>query len=403
MSDPKRGTQFHHLKFRRFVSADEARRKGRKGGGRFAEFDCTLKGKGCKRRIIVRFRPVETGVQKSCGCLKHKQRSPRFKDETGKVYGNWKVLRLDVKKSRRTHIGYWRCRCLACRKTVRSVAGTSLRNGTSTGCGCERLGKMVKARVPDLVGKLFGRGVVLDRQQIGDGDRPGRWRLRCFGSLAELLEAEDLRHCHGDEAALGMLAASLKERGAEQGLEDCGQIYFAPTGHLNSGHTQSCGCWASDATAERNRGRGKLQIGAQQGHLTLVGRNGNDLVVECSNHDQPKRKTISRASWKGGTESCGCKKAEALAKLAAGPGLFKRKQKTVAFIPTAFQRRILDALTNKALTADNLQRRTQTDRKDLYNRGLNPLRDAGLVLNNRRVGGYYRPDLPPDNLSEFSV
>jgi hypothetical protein len=71
------------------------------------------------------------------------------------------------------------------------------------------------------------------------------------------------------------------------------------------------------------------------------------------------------------------------------------------FIPSAFQRRILDALKGKALTADKLQAELGCHREDLYARGLRELKAMGLVLNNRRAGGYYRPDFPPPEIAAF--
>ena len=62
---------------------------------------------------------------------------------------------------------------------------------------------------------------------------------------------------------------------------------------------------------------------------------------------------------------------------------------------TGFQKRILEQLEGRALTATNLQRRLQVDRKRLYYQGLIPLSRLALVKNDRTIGGYYRPDAPP--------
>jgi hypothetical protein len=70
------------------------------------------------------------------------------------------------------------------------------------------------------------------------------------------------------------------------------------------------------------------------------------------------------------------------------------------FFPTQFQERILRALDKKALTADLLQTRLNVDRKQLYRDGLRQLKAVGRVRNNRRVGGYYRPDAPPERASQ---
>ncbi len=57
------------------------------------------------------------------------------KDETGKTYGDWTVLGVSSKKTKEQTI-YWVCKC-ECGKT-KDVKGTSLRDGSSTGCGCTR-------------------------------------------------------------------------------------------------------------------------------------------------------------------------------------------------------------------------------------------------------------------------
>jgi hypothetical protein len=67
------------------------------------------------------------------------------------------------------------------------------------------------------------------------------------------------------------------------------------------------------------------------------------------------------------------------------------------FSPTGFQERLLRALSGKALTADLLEKALLVDRKQLYRDGIKPLRDAGRIKNNRRLGGYYDPTAPPKN------
>jgi transcriptional regulator with XRE-family HTH domain len=76
------------------------------------------------------------------------------------------------------------------------------------------------------------------------------------------------------------------------------------------------------------------------------------------------------------------------------------------FIPTPFQKRILEALENRFRNADNLLRHLKCDRKRLYydrkGRGLKELMAEGWVANDRSPGrGYYRPDAPPKEIAEF--
>lgn len=55
------------------------------------------------------------------------------KDETGKSYGKWTVLEVSSKVTL-SQTTYWTCQC--CCGKIKDVLGTSLRNGSSTSCGC---------------------------------------------------------------------------------------------------------------------------------------------------------------------------------------------------------------------------------------------------------------------------
>ena len=71
------------------------------------------------------------------------------------------------------------------------------------------------------------------------------------------------------------------------------------------------------------------------------------------------------------------------------------------WLPSAFQRRILDALKGVALTGEELMAKLNVGKNWLYDGGLRELKEKGLVRNSRRAGGYYRPDAPPLELAGF--
>jgi hypothetical protein len=71
-----------------------------------------------------------------------------------------------------------------------------------------------------------------------------------------------------------------------------------------------------------------------------------------------------------------------------------------SFIPTDLQERILEALNGKALTLDALAEKLDHERSSLHRDGLKELMRRGLVRNNRRAGGYYRPDAPPPKYAD---
>ncbi len=82
-------------------------------------------------------------------------------------------------------------------------------------------------------------------------------------------------------------------------------------------------------------------------------------------------------------------------------GIVKRQHlalvKESDWIPTKTQRAILSALDGCALTADELENATDFARSTIFHktRGIGELQERRLVLNDRKIGGYYRPDTPP--------
>jgi len=75
----------------------------------------------------------------------------RVKDLTGKSFGQWTVLRFSHAQG---NVAYWLCQCDCPEKTERAVFGGDLKRGMSTGCGCQRIAKMVaKVRKHDMSGK----------------------------------------------------------------------------------------------------------------------------------------------------------------------------------------------------------------------------------------------------------
>ncbi len=71
-----------------------------------------------------------------------------------------------------------------------------------------------------------------------------------------------------------------------------------------------------------------------------------------------------------------------------------------AFIPTAFQTAILDALDGRALRTEALAAAVGGDRRRLFRKpgGLTELREKGMVDQHPRLG-YFRPDSPPEELA----
>lgn len=84
--------------------------------------------------------------------MKQNQNRTR-KDETGNIYGSWEVLELSEKYNKQQTL-YWKCRCVC--GTIKDVKGTSLRNNSSTCCGCS-LKPLTLPQTPESIYKKYYR------------------------------------------------------------------------------------------------------------------------------------------------------------------------------------------------------------------------------------------------------
>ena len=66
-------------------------------------------------------------------------RMDKLDDISGKQFGNWLVLEYAGN-------GYYKCQCQCDNKTIKNIYGKSLKNGTSTSCGCLTGKKIVESR-----------------------------------------------------------------------------------------------------------------------------------------------------------------------------------------------------------------------------------------------------------------
>ena len=80
-------------------------------------------------------------------------------DLTGQKFGKLTVLELDVNNPKAG--AYWICRCEC--GNIKIARGSSLRDGTTTHCGCSISKHPEKIDKTSLVGKRFGRLTVLKR------------------------------------------------------------------------------------------------------------------------------------------------------------------------------------------------------------------------------------------------
>ena len=75
-----------------------------------------------------------------------------IEDLTGKQFGHWKVLSLDINKTENDyHHSWWICQCDCDKQTIRSITMNNLKRGKTQSCGCDLI------RAEDIIGEKFGK------------------------------------------------------------------------------------------------------------------------------------------------------------------------------------------------------------------------------------------------------
>lgn len=182
-------------------------------------------------------------------------------DLTGQRFGRWMVFALAGQNKRRQSL--WHCRCDCGADKV--VSGSSLRSGMSQSCGCYSVERLVARSLVEIAGQRFGRLVALERiEKSSTVDR--KWCCIC----------------------------------------DCGKELAVSTGHLISGHTQSCGCFKRDQISDCQVNN---LLGQRFGRLVVVaevGRVRRKVRWRCR-CDCGNEKIATGGKLTGGLlHSCGC-------------------------------------------------------------------------------------------------
>ena len=121
----------------------------------------------------------------------------RLIDLTGQQFGYLTVIERVENIGKQVR---WLCRCKCGNEKI--VYGTNLRRGLTTSCGCYRKEKLAQEKLQDLTGQKFGRLTVIGLHHYNPELRQYYWECEC----------------------------------------ECGGRAIVYSGHLKSGHTQSCGC-----------------------------------------------------------------------------------------------------------------------------------------------------------------
>lgn len=248
-------------------------------------------------------------------------------DLSNKRFGHWVVIERDNEVQKKNI--YWKCKCDC--GTIRSVAGTSLRSGISTSCGCEKdkkTSERTKTNIEDLTGKRFGAWTVLyqDLSENTMSKRGARWICKCNCGTEKSVLGYSLRfgrtkscgHSNGSSTIIdltgrrfGKLVAIKqdKQRANDNKIKwickcDCGKEVSVNGGHLRSGQTQSCGCSVQNKAASFTEDI----TGQVFGKWTVIKKDksrGTSLYV-CKCECGTVRSVSSYNLRKGLSRSCGC-------------------------------------------------------------------------------------------------
>lgn len=200
-------------------------------------------------------------------------------DIVGKTFGKLTVVAYaGVCRKGRNCDHLYKCVC-SCGTAGVIARRSNLLKGDKTSCGCAHI-EANQRRIPDYVGRKFGRWTVLkrapDRVSKTGKSRSTMWLCRC----------------------------------------DCGTEKVVSTRALKTGMSQSCGCLQKERTSKAFT---RDLLGQRFGYLTVVARNGSThqgdsskrshaavwhCVCDCGNE-------IDVPGWlllNGDYSSCGCRK-----------------------------------------------------------------------------------------------
>ena len=132
----------------------------------------------CGNEKIVYGGHLESGHTKSCGCI----RPPRV-NLYGQKFGKLTVLDW-------VGAGKWSCQCECGNLTL--VQTDNLRNGNTKSCGCLQRERASEVNFKSLVGKRFGKLVVLERVK-NDRFNHVNYRCKCDCGGEVIVDASNLR------------------------------------------------------------------------------------------------------------------------------------------------------------------------------------------------------------------
>ena len=175
-------------------------------------------------RRIISANSLRRGLSLSCGCFaKERAKEYNFIDLTNKTFCNLFVLSLDEESYLRKGRNFWNCKCKIC-NNICQVSTTDLRSGERTDCGGHKKERISEKLTQNLSNKIFGKLTVLKRDDEKWNNKQSPWICQC----------------------------------------ECGRITSVAAGHLNAGHTQSCGL------CKISKGENKIKQVFEENNINFV-------------------------------------------------------------------------------------------------------------------------------------
>lgn len=140
-----------------------------------AEFECP----DCGEPFFAQMGHIVDGGTTACReCTLDRMSQLQTIDLVGQTFGRLTVLRRDDSVPRGTKV-YWICQCSCENKTIVSVPSYYLRNGSSRSCGCLRKEQAATLNFQDLIGRRFGKLVVVENLGKLYGGTSYYWKCQC--------------------------------------------------------------------------------------------------------------------------------------------------------------------------------------------------------------------------------
>lgn len=233
----------------------------------------------CGNEIECYLSNVTTGKTKTCGkncklknhkCYTNSKKGIR-QNLTGQRFG--KLIVVEQLKDKN---GWTQFRCVCDCGNEKIASGNNLKYGSTKSCGCLKKEKLKHYNYEDLIGKKFGKLLVIE-MSYSKYDKL-HWLCQCDCGNKTTVSTSGLKSghtkscgCHQDETAsnvhfvdltnhtFGKLTVVKRVKNSNTGIVrylcqcECGNYTTVAGGHLTSGKIQSCGCWKYSKIEEEVR------------------------------------------------------------------------------------------------------------------------------------------------------